>query len=507
MKRTIISLLALLSLSVMVPAAYAQEYMPEVSTLSELQQAIAEAEPGDTIRLLQTIDVDTPVTIGIDGKPLTLCAATGVQTYLRFVGDWGTASYCELYDLSIDGDNYFPYDSLVTIDTPNAVYMTRLDFANGISDNVGGAVRIDRGQVYAASCTFKNCSATRGGAVYAPAGTSFCPSECDFIGNSASFDGGAIYCEGGGELRNCTFTGNYAVNGSGGAVYAGSGVLIDQGTISGNTALYGGGVYVLDNGKVQNCKLYRNTGTFGGDDLSAAGSVSISADDYSALFSEELIAGGYDALGWFPDAEGSRYNAENPPEPVSSTDKLSGVALKFVLYKKPAPEPEPEPATEPSTPLLKCGKAVIDKANVVDMISYVKRFVPAQERLTRGKFAALLYGLLSSESKVDCDKIAENCFDDLYGSPYESAVSALTGTGAFCGGCGGTFDAEGVVSYGQFLTALTRFVEPEKGYNESWSQLLIARVAYRRGSSVQFLRNILLHLQHFCESVFRHLVK
>ena len=177
MKRTIITLLALLSLSVMVPAAYAQEYIPEVSTLSELQQAIAEAEPGDTIRILQTIDVDTPVTIGIDGKPLTLCAAEGVQTYLRFVSDWGTASYCELYDLSIDGDNYFPYDSLVTIDTPNAVYMTRLNFANGISDNVGGAVRIDRGQVYAASCTFKNCSATRGGAVYAPAGTSFYPSE------------------------------------------------------------------------------------------------------------------------------------------------------------------------------------------------------------------------------------------------------------------------------------------------------------------------------------------
>ncbi len=477
MKRTIITLLALLSLSVMVPAAYAQEYIPEVSTLSELQQAIAEAEPGDTIRLLQTIDVDTPVTIGIDGKPLTLCAATGVQTYLRFVGDWGTASYCELYDLSIDGDNYFPYDSLVTIDTPNAVYMTRLTFANGRSDNVGGAVRIDRGQVYAASCTFKNCSAIRGGAVYVPAGTSFCPSECDFIGNSASFDGGAIYCEGGGELRNCTFTGNYAVNGSGGAIYAGNSVLIDRGTISGNTALYGGGVYVQDNGKVQNCKLYQNTGTFGGDDLSVAGSVSISADDYSALFSEELIAGGYDALGWFPDAEGSRYNAENPSEPepepttAPSPEPSKPSSGGHTHSHTPKPEVKPEPATEPSTPLLKCGKAVIDKANVVDMISYVKRFVPAQERLTRGKFAALLYGLLSSESKVDCDKIAENCFDDLYGSPYESAVSALTGAGAFCGGCGGTFDAEGIVSYGQFLTALTRFVEPEKGYIGSFNVL------------------------------------
>lgn len=48
MKRTIITLLALLSLSVMVPATYAQEYIPEVSTLSELQQAIAEAEPEPT---------------------------------------------------------------------------------------------------------------------------------------------------------------------------------------------------------------------------------------------------------------------------------------------------------------------------------------------------------------------------------------------------------------------------------------------------------------------------
>ena len=79
------------------------------------------------------------------------------------------------------------------------------------------------------------------------------------------------------------------------------------------------------------------------------------------------------------------------------------------------------------------------------MISYVKRFVRAQERLTRGKFAALLCGLLSMESKADCDKIAESCFDDLYGSLYESAVSALTGTGAFYGGCGGIFDTEGIV--------------------------------------------------------------
>lgn len=58
-----------------------------------------------------------------------------------------------------------------------------------------------------------------------------------------------------------------------------------------------------------------------------------------------------------------------------------------------------------------------------------------------------------------------------YAQEYIPEVSTLTGAGAFCGGCGGTFDAEGVVSYGQFLTALTRFVEPEKGYIGSFNVL------------------------------------
>lgn len=105
------------------------------------------------------------------------------------------------------------------------------------------------------------------------------------------------------------------------------------------------------------------------------------------------------------------------------------------------------------------------------MISYVKRFVPAQERLTRGKFAALLYGLLSTESKADCDKMAESCFDDLYGSPYESAVSALTAQEPFAAAVAALLTLRVLFSYGQFLTVLTRFVEPEKGYVGSFNVL------------------------------------
>lgn len=86
--------------------------------------------------------------------------------------------------------------------------------------------------------------------------------------------------------------------------------------------------------------------------------------------------------------------------------------------------------------------------------------------MTRLTFANGRSDNVGGAVRIDQGQVyAANCFDDLYGSLYESAVYALTGAGAFCGDCGGSFDAEGIcVSCGQFLTVLTRFVEPERGY-------------------------------------------
>lgn len=188
------------------------------------------------------------------------------------------------------------------------------------------------------------------------------------------------------------------------------------------------------------------------------GTVTVSADDYNSLFAEEMAAGSYDAVAWYNDAEGSRYTEENKTEVLTSTDNLSAPALKFVLYKTAEPEPEPTPDPEPSRPssggsshsykltpkpepepvyeTLACGKAVIDRDSVVYLTDALKRFTAAQERLTRGRFAALLYGVLSDESRLKCDRIAVYGYDDMYGSPYEDAVAALTGAGVFCGDCG-----------------------------------------------------------------------
>ena len=161
MKRFLTLAVLFLLLIGTMPVAHAQESIPEVSTLSELQDAIAQAEEGDTIKIMQTITINFPVTLGIDGKPVTLCGADGLETLLRFEGDWGYASYCWLYDLTIDGTGSFD-GSKVVVSTPNSVYTTRVNWQNCSTNGFGAAMRIDRGTVYTMEGSFSNCSADLG---------------------------------------------------------------------------------------------------------------------------------------------------------------------------------------------------------------------------------------------------------------------------------------------------------------------------------------------------------
>lgn len=96
-------------------------------------------------------------------------------------------------------------------------------------------------------------------------------------------------------IDNCTFTNNSSVNGSGGAI-AGINLSVKNSTITENRALSGGGLFLFGGGIVQNCKLYDNAGELSAADLLSDGTVAINADDYASLFSEELIAGGYDSF-------------------------------------------------------------------------------------------------------------------------------------------------------------------------------------------------------------------
>lgn len=382
MKRFLTLTVLFLLLIGTMPVAHAQEIIPEVSTLSELQDAIAQAEEGDTIKITQTITINFPVTLGIDGKPVTLCGADGLETLLRFEGDWGYASYCWLYDLTIDGTGSFD-GSKVVVSTPNSVYTTRVNWQNCSTNGFGAAMRIDRGTVYTMEGSFSNCSADLGGAIYADINTSLYPSGCTFSNCYSRRDGGAVYTMGTATIDNCTFINNSAVNGNGGAA-AGINLSVRNSTITGNRALYGGGLYLMG-GTVQNSKVYANIGDFAGADLYGDGTVSIVADDYLSLFGDILSENGNDSVAWYSDYEESRYSTEAPTEIIEDTQTLNNPALAFIMYQK--------------------------------------------------------------------------------------VVSALAGAGVFCGQSDSSFKADSIMTYGQLLTVLTRFVEPKEGYIGSFNVL------------------------------------
>ena len=140
-------------------------------------------------------------------------------------------------------------------------------------------------------------------------------------------------------------------------------------------------------------------------------------------------------------------------------------------YSKEQPKEEAKTVTEstpaPSTLVLRCGVAEIDKTAVEPLLSGLKRFVPATKKLTRGEAAALLYGLLTAESQAAFG--TSSSYSDMSGSPYETAVAALSNAGVFSGSADGVYRPDDPISFAELLTVLTHFVEPKTAYAGSFA--------------------------------------
>ncbi|WP_118951838.1 T9SS type A sorting domain-containing protein [Taibaiella helva] len=112
-----------------------------------------------------------------------------------------------------------------------------------------------------ANCTFTNNTAYTGGGIYSEAQTADV-SSCNFIGNTATYQGGGF---GGAtiRLRNCNFVGNNARYGGG--IYPG-GFPIEHCWFGANTARIGGGINSNSSlTSVVNCVFTQNTvDSFGG---------------------------------------------------------------------------------------------------------------------------------------------------------------------------------------------------------------------------------------------------
>lgn len=393
MKRLISTLLAFLLALQLIPIVFAAEPICQVSTLEELETAIAEATENDTIQLMQTITVDHYTVIGDMKKTVTICGADTLSTFFHFTT--GPSEYTAIMmNIIIDGSGSTDGSKVEIEGAEKVTFDTVIwkDCQNCVNRGEGGALNISVGSAELISCSFNNCRAIRGGGVYTALGILCLFSDCTFTQNTAESLGGAICATGISEIKNCTFNDNSSeyIGGAVGGVdmimanckfagnnaqYAGAltcfsgnahiqgctfsdnsaeqsggAIMIESlsAEFSGNTvfnnhaAETGGGLYLRESIILEDNKIYGNTADIFGADITCSKSLTICVNDYVSLFQAELNEGNYDSMAWFLDDEGCRYSPEAPTD-IFPIDKFSGMdnplelestALTFVMWEK-----------------------------------------------------------------------------------------------------------------------------------------------------------------------------
>ncbi len=195
-----------------------------------LREAIANADPGDTINFADSIYSPSTGTWVTEGT-------IHMTPYSAATAPWGGEFVVDI-SLTIDGGNRITIDARPDASTPA---INRI-----ININDGTTTDID---VTLNGLTLQNGNVTgSGGAVYSRENLSI--TNTTIADSTASISGGGIFGTNGIiTIENSTLSGNSALAHSGGGIFAAPGnsntATILNSTISGNTTmLYGGGVYI-----------------------------------------------------------------------------------------------------------------------------------------------------------------------------------------------------------------------------------------------------------------------
>jgi predicted outer membrane repeat protein len=144
------------------------------------------------------------------------------------------------------------------------------EFENCVG-GIAGGIWQDNAEITVTGSSFRNCSnhAIRLNGETAGYPETAVISDCEFIENSSTYDGGAVYVDsysGGVQITGCRFERNLATGGSGGAVLVGNGTA-EQYTIENCTFLFnrlesdllGGAVFLYANTTVRGNTFYGNS--------------------------------------------------------------------------------------------------------------------------------------------------------------------------------------------------------------------------------------------------------
>lgn len=453
---------------------------PTVSTLEELQAAIAAAKDGDTIAISEEITLDA-VTLETNKRIVIIRSDTYPSgTLIRLYNGAKISGF--IFEEPTDSTIICVSSWETAIEIKNCQFignsMNTQSFINAYGGiNYPNQVRID-------SCYFDGATKS---AIVCTNGLTLTITDSGFTDNSSLTQGGAIYSSSTLILDNCIFTGNKAVS--------------------------GGGVYCSGDLTITDCQFSENqieNKTFGTDILSL-GILTMTDDPrdgtgyYEESTGEKIVLPLTDyastaKLIFLTDEQAAEYFApeepdnpdeepdtpetpSEPPEqpdngedgdapiepeespttpegpqdkPDSSDDDYEPPVYRPVRPTKPV-EPEPQPA-----PSLICNNAVIDTSRSAKLQGYGDGLLHEDDSLSRAQMATIVYRLLDDES-VAALSVPSSSFTDVDASAwYAPFVLTLADAGVVGGTGNGYFAPDSPTTWVQLLTVLGRFVEQQE---------------------------------------------
>lgn len=462
------------------PQEQEDQTAPTVSTLEELQAAIAAAKDGDTIAISEEITLDA-VTLETNKRIVIIRSDTYPSgTLIRLYNGAKISGF--IFEEPTDSTIICVSSWETAIEIKNCQFignsMNTQSFINAYGGiNYPNQVRID-------SCYFDGATKS---AIVCTNGLTLTITDSGFTDNSSLTQGGAIYSSSTLILDNCIFTGNKAV--SGGGVYCSGDLTITDCQFSENqienktfgTDILSLGILTMTDDPRDGTGYYEeSTGekiVLPLTDYASTAKLIFLTDEQAAEYfapeepdnpdeepdtpetpSEppEQPDNGEDGDAPIEPEESPTTPEEPQDKPDSSDDDYEPPVYRPVRPTKPV-EPEPQPA-----PSLICNNAVIDTSRSAKLQGYGDGLLHEDDSLSRAQMATIVYRLLDDES-VAALSVPSSSFTDVDASAwYAPFVLALADAGVVGGTGNGYFAPDSPTTWVQLLTVLGRFVERQE---------------------------------------------
>ncbi len=157
---------------------------------------------------------------------------------------------------------------------------------------------------------------------------------------------------------------------------------------------------------------------------------------------------------------------ETPQQPTDSGDSEDGDHTPPVSHRpahKPSTPVKPTLTTEPEDkPKLSCGGAMIDTSRTIVLLGYGDGDPHEEDPLTRAQLAEIIYRLLYEKSIAEFD-ISEQVFIDVSPDSWcYQPIQIIQKARIVYGTGGGCYSPNGLVTWAQVVTVLSRFTEPQE---------------------------------------------